>query len=121
MVSRLLENLRAAGFTVTSNGLELNIAGPVEQMTPQLRRQITANRDSLIALVVDAMPERSVLFKRCKTACVGTGVDPSELCQWLIDQDDPGWCVPKAVKWWAEKIHQRGYPQDAVQVKEVTS
>lgn len=112
MVRQLLEKLRAAGFTVTSNGLELTIVGPVEQMTPELRRQITANRDSLMVLVVDAMPERNELFKRCKSACTGTSVDPSELCQWLIDQGDPGWCVLKAVNWWAQRINQRGFPQD---------
>ena len=116
MVSKLLAQLRADGFTVTSNGLELNIAGPVEKMTPERRRQITANRDELIALVVDDMPERSVLLNRCTEATVGTDVDPSQLCQWLVEQDDPGWCVPKAVKWWSEHILRNGYPVDSVEV-----
>ncbi len=50
MVSRLYEKLHAAGFTITSDGLKLNVAGPVKAITPQLRRQITANRDSVCTL-----------------------------------------------------------------------
>ena len=46
----------------------------------------------------DAMPDRSLLFRLCKDACVGTSVDPSELCQALIDEGDPKHCTPASVK-----------------------
>ena len=112
MVTQLLSDLRALGFTVKTDGFELEIRGPVESMSPDLRRRITANRDALIALVADTMPARSILFSIAKKAVVGTGIDPSELTQWLINQDDPGWCTPKAVRRWAEIIRDRGWPED---------
>lgn len=113
MVSKLLNELRAAGFTVTTNGSEINVAGPPENMTPEFRRRIAANKDGLIALVADTMPAPEVLLKLCRDAVTGTDVDPVELRDWLLEQDDPGWCVPRAVRRWAELIHGRGgFPDD---------
>ena len=113
MVSKLLDELRAAGFTVTTNGSEINVAGPPENMTPEFRRRIAANKDGLIALVADTMPAPEVLLKLCRDAVTGTNVDPVELRDWLLEQDDPGWCVPRAVRRWAELIHGRGgFPHD---------
>lgn len=110
MVTQLLTDLRSLGYTVTTDGFELEVRGPTDRMSPDLRRRITANREALIALVADTMPARSILFSICRKAVAGLSVDASELTQWLIDQEDPGWCTPKAVRRWAEIIHHRGYP-----------
>lgn len=109
---RLLHELQNAGFTVRTDGTDLNISGPPEAMTDELREQIRQHKVELIAMVADTMPDRAYLYRRCKDAVIGLDVDPTELCDWLLDQDDPGWCVPAAVRRWAEIVHRRGgYPQ----------
>jgi len=105
---RLLSELKTAGFTVTTDGVDLNISGPF--MTDELRDRIRQHKVELIAMVADTIPERPVLYQRCKDAVNGLDVDPSELCQWLLEQGDPGWCVPAAVRRWAEIIQRRGFP-----------
>jgi hypothetical protein len=54
---------------------------------------------------------RAAVFRECKAACKSLQVDPSELCDWLINQADPGWLVPAAVRRWAELIAERGFPE----------
>jgi hypothetical protein len=45
----------------------------------------------------EEMPDRPDLFRICKKACIGTDVDPSQLCQDLIDGGDPVHCTPEGV------------------------
>lgn len=108
MVKRLLDDLRAAGFEVKTDGRQLFVAGDQEQMTDELRRRIGSFKHELIALVADTLPARDDLLEVCRDAVTGTDVDPARLCDWLLDIGDPGWCVPKAVFYWAEKIHRLG-------------
>lgn len=109
----LLGDLRAQGFELTTDGLAIHVAGPTDKMTPELRDKIMARKWELIALIADAMPDEQELMSRCTAACTGLNVDPGELCQWLIARADPGWCVPAAVRRWAELIHERGgFPND---------
>jgi hypothetical protein len=54
---------------------------------------------------------RAGVFRIAQTACKGTNVDPSELTDWLIRQNDPDWLRPAPVRRWAECIEKRnGYP-----------
>jgi len=54
---------------------------------------------------------RAGVFRVAQTACKGTSVDPSELTDWLIRQNDPDWLRPAAIRRWAECIEKRnGYP-----------
>jgi len=107
---KLLQELKAAGFTVTTDGVNLNISGPF--MTDELRERIRQQKVELIAMVADTIPERADLLRVCTEACNGLNVNAAELADWLIEQGDPGWCVPAAVRRWAEIVHQRGgYPQ----------
>ena len=39
----------------------------------------------------------------------GLNVDSYDFAEWLIDQGDPGWMQPKAMRRWAEIIAERGY------------
>jgi len=105
---RLLNDLNDAGFEVTTDGLALNVAGPADRMTPALRRRLVEEKWALIALVANEMPDRDQLLDLCRDAVTGTDVAPEELTDWLLDRADPGCCTPKAVKRWAEIIHQRG-------------
>lgn len=110
----LMHKLRADGFDLSTDGLAIHVAGPPDKMTPQRRDEIMARKWELIALIADTMPDQRELMQRCESACTGLNVDPADLCQWLIDQNDPGWCTPKAVRRWAEIISQRGFPNDEV-------
>ena len=110
---RLLDDLRAQGFDLTTDGLAIHVAGPTDKMTPDLRDKIMSRKWELIALCADTVPDESELMDRCKSACTGLNVDPGDLCAWLINQGDPGWCTPRAVRRWAELIEQRGgFPND---------
>ncbi|PKL95569.1 MAG: hypothetical protein CVV18_04995 [Gammaproteobacteria bacterium HGW-Gammaproteobacteria-8] len=105
---KLLDELNAAGLTVSTDGLALNVAGPPDKMTPALRRRLMEQKWALIALVANEMPDPEQLLTLCRDAAVGKSVDAEKLADWLIEQRDPGWCTPIAVQRWAEIIHQRG-------------
>ncbi len=105
----LLGNLKGAGFTITTDGLKLFIDGPSDKMTPELRESIRREKWALVALVADTMPSHAELIRICRPAVTGTGVDTDDLAAWLLAQDDPGWCTPKAARRWAEIIGQRGW------------
>ena len=105
---KLLDELNAAGLTVTTDGLALNVAGPPDKMTPALRRRLVEDKWALIALVANEMPDRQQLINLCRDAVVGKSVDAEALANWLVEQRDPGWCTPMAIKRWAEIIHDRG-------------
>lgn len=108
MVRRLLDELRDAGFIVSTDGRELFVAGDPASMTDDMRRRIGSFKHELIALVADTLPARDDLLTVCRDAVTGTEVNPEQLCDWLLEIGDPGWCVPKAVFYWAEKIHRLG-------------
>lgn len=52
------------------------------------------------------------LLALCREACDGLDVDAETLKRWLIEQADPEWMQPAAVKRWAEIIEQRGFPNE---------
>ncbi len=105
---KLLDELNQAGFTVTTDGLALNVAGPTDKMTPALRSRLVKEKWAVIALVANEMPEREQLLTICRDAVTGKSVDAEALADWLLEQHDPGWCTPMAVKRWAEIVHDRG-------------
>jgi hypothetical protein len=51
---------------------------------------------------------RPALFLVCKKAVSGTSVDPSALCQFLTNENDPGWTTARAVRRWVELIETNG-------------
>jgi len=55
---------------------------------------------------------RAALFARCEEVAEGTDIDPSKLCQFLIDQGDPEWMQPAAIERWAGMISSGGWPKD---------
>lgn len=56
-------------------------------------------------------PSDEGLIEICQTACQGTEIDPRALCDWLIEQGDPGWLYPQAVAAWVRFIAKYGYPE----------
>lgn len=56
-------------------------------------------------------PSTQDLIEICQTACQGTEIDPRALCEWLIEQGDPGWLYPQAVAAWVRLIAKYGYPE----------
>lgn len=56
--------------------------------------------------------DRQALLERCKTACAELALNPEQLAEWLIAQDDPDWLHPAPVRWWAQRISRHGYPTE---------
>ena len=88
--------------------IDSDCSGPVADVAtsatdPLHEKPATTEPVAPVADVVDystpegGMPARSEIFALCKEACEGTGVDPSRLCQDLIDAGDPEHCTPKAI------------------------
>ncbi|MDT8321999.1 MAG: hypothetical protein RQ826_15885 [Xanthomonadales bacterium] len=108
----LLEELKNSGLRVTTDGRDLNISGPDIAMTDDLMDRIRKHKIELIATVACTVPERADLLQQCKEATIGMDADPLTLCDWLIAQGDPGWCVPAAIRRWAEFVQQYvAYPK----------
>lgn len=59
-------------------------------------------------------PSTQDLIGICQTACQGTDIDPSGLCDWLVKQSDPDWLYPQAVAAWVHFIAKYGYPETPV-------
>ena len=57
-------------------------------------------------------PTPTALLEICRAACDDLAVDAEELAKWLAAQGDEQWMTPPAVKWWAELIRERGWPDD---------
>ena len=54
------------------------------------------------------------LTEICQTACQGTQIEPGELRDWLLRQDDPDWLYPQALAAWARLIAKYGYPESSI-------
>jgi hypothetical protein len=50
------------------------------------------------------------LAQVCREACDGLTLDAEALRQWLVDQADPEWLRPAAVRRWAALIEKQGFP-----------
>lgn len=105
--SRPAESTTSATGATDPFDIEPDCSGPVADVAtsatgPLQEKPATTGPVAPVADVADSstperLPERSVLFRLCKDACAGTGVDPSALCQDLIDFGDPDLCTPKHI------------------------
>ena len=95
-------------FYIYAKGRHEMTAGKKQKITGFGARAPKNNSDS----VRDNIKRTAAIFRivpDTERAVDGLDVDSYDLAAWLIEQEDPGWMQPKAMRRWAEIIAERGF------------